>query len=256
MDVELKVAEGELSREEMEAAREKIASLDRYTDKPPVGARLTLRPGGGGRPRRLWVADAHMPYDGRVLAAHTAAPSAEEAAERAAERLRRQLRRVVDEDVARRNEPDEIRAALESLPTVAQDRPEAGVKPPEERAVVVGHTYPELPMTTEQAVADLLDLDREFVIFRHARTGEDVLVYRRPDGRIGLMHPPGSALADENDVVVPEASPHPAPLTIEQARKALDESGLRFLYFTAAEDGRGRVLYLRHDGDYGLVAPA
>jgi hypothetical protein len=30
----------------------------------------------------------------------------------------------------------------------------------------------------------------------------------------------------------------------------------RFLYFVDAEDGRGRVLYLRHDGDYGLVQPS
>jgi hypothetical protein len=30
----------------------------------------------------------------------------------------------------------------------------------------------------------------------------------------------------------------------------------RFLYFIDADDGRGRVLYLRHDGNYGLVEPA
>jgi hypothetical protein len=29
----------------------------------------------------------------------------------------------------------------------------------------------------------------------------------------------------------------------------------RFLYFIDAADGRGKVLYLRHDGDYGLVEP-
>ncbi|MDT4935327.1 MAG: Sigma 54 modulation/S30EA ribosomal protein terminus [Pseudonocardiales bacterium] len=29
----------------------------------------------------------------------------------------------------------------------------------------------------------------------------------------------------------------------------------RFLYFIDAADGRGKVLYLRHDGDYGLVVP-
>jgi hypothetical protein len=33
-------------------------------------------------------------------------------------------------------------------------------------------------------VADLIDLDLEFLLFRHARTGEDVVVYRRDDGRI------------------------------------------------------------------------
>jgi hypothetical protein len=29
----------------------------------------------------------------------------------------------------------------------------------------------------------------------------------------------------------------------------------RFLYFIDSGDGRGKVIYLRHDGDYGLVEP-
>ena len=29
----------------------------------------------------------------------------------------------------------------------------------------------------------------------------------------------------------------------------------RFVYFIDAADGRGKVLYLRHDGDYGLMEP-
>jgi len=36
----------------------------------------------------------------------------------------------------------------------------------------------------------------------------------------------------------------------------MDELNHRFLYFVDAYDGRGKVLYLRHDGDYGLVEPA
>jgi len=30
----------------------------------------------------------------------------------------------------------------------------------------------------------------------------------------------------------------------------------RFLYFIDADDERGKVLYVRLDGDYGLVEPA
>jgi hypothetical protein len=30
----------------------------------------------------------------------------------------------------------------------------------------------------------------------------------------------------------------------------------RFLYFIDAGDARGKILYLRLDGDYGLVEPA
>jgi hypothetical protein len=36
----------------------------------------------------------------------------------------------------------------------------------------------------------------------------------------------------------------------------MDMLNHRFLYYLDAEDERGRVLYLRFDGDYGLVEPA
>jgi putative sigma-54 modulation protein len=49
---------------------------------------------------------------------------------------------------------------------------------------------------------------------------------------------------------------NPQPMTVDQARAQLDPRNERFLYFIDAEDGRGKVLYLRHDGDYGLVEPA
>jgi hypothetical protein len=101
----------------------------------------------------------------------------------------------------------------------------------------------------------MLDLDEEVHLFVHARTGEDVVVYRRDDGRIGLIHPRGSKLADEDDIVVPEPNRYSEPLRLETARAEMDELNHRFLYFIDAEDGRGKVLYLRHDGDYGLVEP-
>jgi hypothetical protein len=82
-----------------------------------------------------------------------------------------------------------------------------------------------------------------------------VVVYRRDDARIGLLHPPGSALSDEDDIVVPEPSRYSEPLTLDKARTEMDMLNHRFLYFIDAEDGRGKVLYLRHDGDYGLVQP-
>ena len=39
------------------------------------------------------------------------------------------------------------------------------------------------------------------------------------------------------------------------ARQEMDLLDHRFLYFIDADDGRGKVLYLRYDGDYGLVEP-
>lgn len=43
---------------------------------------------------------------------------------------------------------------------------------------------------------------------------------------------------------------------LAQARAEEDFLNHRFLYFIDAEDNRGKVLYPRFDGDYGLVEPA
>ena len=53
--------------------------------------------------------------------------------------------------------------------------------------------YP-LPESTLDAVADLLGLDLEFLLSRHART-EEMVVYPRDAGRIGSLDPPGGPLA-------------------------------------------------------------
>jgi hypothetical protein len=171
------------------------------------------------------------------------------------ERLRRQIRRVADVGVALRNEPQAIRTALDDLTLDTTHRPEARLKPPEDRRIVRQRTYADAPVGTLDAVADLLDLDLEFLLFTHVRTNEDVVVYRRDDARIGLIHPWGSALADENDIVVPEPSRYTEAISLDAARSEMNLLNHRFLYFIDVEDLRGKVIYLRHDGDYGLVEP-
>lgn len=254
IEVEL-TADGDVPRHQARAARELLASLGHYTRHPITGARLTLRKAGPGRSGRPYTADASVLADGRPLAAHAAGESAERAAELVTQRLRRQLRRIEDGEAALRNEPRVIERALADLEVDLRYRPEAGLKPPQERGIVHRHTYLDVPLSTLEAVAELLDLDLSFYLFRHVRTGEDVVVHRHDDGRVGLLFPPDSVLADENDIVTPEPSRYDEPLTLAQAREEMDWLNHRFLYFIDAEDGRGRVLYLRHDGDYGLVQP-
>jgi putative sigma-54 modulation protein len=224
-------------------ARERIESLQRFTDEPLTNVRVTVRETNASRP---FVVDASLILRDRLLAAHTAGKTPDEALDKAVHRLRRQILRVTKSEVAQRNEP----LALDVV-----ERPEAALKPPQERQIVHRHPYRAEPLSTGEAVRELLDLDLEFVLFTHGRTGEDVVVYRRDDGRIGLIHPQGSALADENDIVVAEPSRYSEPLTLDKAREEMDWLNHRFLYFNDAEDGRGKVLYLRHDGDYGLVVP-
>jgi ribosome-associated translation inhibitor RaiA len=254
--VELSVPD-ELPEGQLAAIRQRLEQLSRYTDEPLV-VRATVRQAHAGHGERPCVVDAHVVFSrtSRTLAVHVSGPGPAAAGEAAAERLRRQLRRVVDADVALRDDPRTLRGALADLAAVERPRPR--MKPPEERGIVRQRTYSETPQSTYEAISDLLDDDERFRLFVHLRTGEDVVVHRLDDGEhIGLLHPRDSALADEDDeVVVSRPSRYSEPIALETARAEMDLVLHRFLYFTDAADGRGKVLYPRSDGDYGLVEPA
>jgi len=253
IDVELHVPSA-VPPEQTEAARRRIASLDRYASAPLIGARLTLRRDGKPNQKAPFVADVDVRFDGRLLVAHGGGRTAIEAATVAAEALRRQLRRIVGADVALRNEPRVLDA------DGAEQRAPAQLKPPEERSIVARRTYAQEPEPTLTALADLLQDAEVFRLFVHARTGEDVVVHQLDSGRLGLLFPPGSVLADEGDLVVAQSSWFSEALPFAAARSEMDmlnERAVhhRFLYFIDAGDERGKVLYLRLDGDYGLVEP-
>jgi ribosome-associated translation inhibitor RaiA len=238
-----------------ETIREQLEKLARYTDEPIQMIRLTLRHPEARAARSRWEADATLEMRGRRLAAHDAAADPVQAAKDVAHRLRRQLRRAADAAAALRNEPRVIEKALAARAGERRRRPRPRHKPAELREIIPRRTAYPFPESTFDAVMDLLDLDDEFLLFRHARTGEDVVVYRRDDGRIGLLHPPGSELADENDIVIAKPSRYPEPVSPERVRGELDVLGEGFIYFIDERDGRGKVLYVRQDGDYGLVEP-
>ena len=225
------------------------------TEEPIHMNRLTLRHPDTRAARTRWEADATLEMPGRRLAAHETSADPVEAARRVAHRLRRQMRRAADADAALRNEPRVIEKALAARARERRHRPQPRQKPAELREIIPQRTPYPLPENTLDAVMDLLDLGYEFLLFRHERTGEDVVVYRRGDGRIGLLHPPGSELADESGIVIPKPSRYPQPVSIERVRGELDVLGDGFIYFIDERDGRGKVLYVRRDGDYGLVEP-
>jgi ribosome-associated translation inhibitor RaiA len=253
MDVEVTASHG-VTRIEAEQARRLVESLERYAGHEITAGRVTLRHIGAPAVNSH-VADASLLFDGRLLAAHAAGPSAAAAAEAVVERLRRQLRRTAESELPQPEPRQEILDALAELELRGEHRPQMRLKPPEERQIVHRRTYAPGPEPTLSAIADMLDLDEEFHLFVHVRTAEDVVVYRRDDARIGLIHPRGSRLADEDDIVVPQPSRYSEPLTLDKARAEMDIVNHRFLYYLDANGGRGKVLYLRHDGDYGLVEP-
>jgi hypothetical protein len=240
-----------ITRRDLDAARRAMASLDRYVDRPLFGARLTVRRGGATAP---YVVDATVRLGGRLLAAHAVGRAPTQAANQAAEQLRRRLLETVEAEVARRRAPRFSQVAPPGPP-----RPEwvVRLKAPDRRAVVRRRTYVDIPLPTFDAIDELIGLGVVFILFLHARTGEAVVVHRRDDRRLGLLFPQGSVLADEDDVVVATPSRYDAPMPLSAACAEMDLVNHRFMYFgDADDDGHGKVIYLRRDGDYGLVEAA
>jgi hypothetical protein len=69
-------------------------------------------------------------------------------------------------------------------------------------------------------------------------------------------------LTPQPDLVTPgylpvTSSKQPAPLlTIDEAIQRLSLAGLPFVFYLDADHARGRLLYHRYDGHYGLITPA
>ncbi|GAA3381989.1 sigma 54 modulation/S30EA ribosomal C-terminal domain-containing protein [Cryptosporangium minutisporangium] len=157
---------------------------------------------------------------------------------------------------------DELRQELHaSLERLDQDRradayrrPAAASLPAAPRIRVPGVVSGDC--TVDEAIAVLDLLDRDFELFRDAGTGVDTLVHRAgPTGyrlvqarRCPLDACPATAVSIERD---------PAPrLRVEVAAVRLARGERPFAFFTDVATDRGTVLYVRRDGDYGLVTLA
>ena len=184
------------------------------------------------------AAYATVNLNGTRIRVHT---TAKEAYEGLAE-LREELRLALDRLDSDRHDDFQRR------PSVAADLPAAPrIRVP---GVVSGEC------TVDEAIAVLDLLDRDFELFRDVGTGEDTLVHRAgPTGyrlaqarRRPIQACPATAVSIERD---------PAPrLSVEVAAVRLARSEAPFVFFTDVATDRGTVLYVRRDGDYGMVTLA
>jgi hypothetical protein len=227
---------------QLEEARRRIAALARHSVGSPTPGRLALRRAATTPP---YEASASVVVGGRVIAAHAHGRSAGEAVDAVVRRLQRQAQALSGGPSF-----DRVRSQDGRLPTDIRPQPRANA------TIVHRRPYLAIALTTLEAVAELVSLDARFFYFRHERTTEDVCLDRFMNGRIGLIFPPGSVLADENDLIVGRPSRYLEPLPLTAALEELVLARHRFMYFVDAADERAKVLYIRHDGDYGLVEPA
>jgi ribosomal subunit interface protein len=111
------------------------------------------------------------------------------------------------------------------------------------------------PMTLDQALFEMELVGHDFYLFTDLATGQDAVVYGLPEGGYGLRVADGSV--PEADAVPLTVVPGPAAeMTEGQAVTQLDLGGDPFVFYVDTGTARGRVLYRRYDGNYGLITPA
>ena len=236
-----------------EHALDVLLRVARHAPRPVLHARLTLAVHPDPALERPAVAKASLDVGGRPVRAHVAAETMPEAIDLLERRLRRNL--VDPEELMRgaRNGIGVEPSGAWHHGGIPSERPEHFPRPPEERELIRHKTFTLSPLTPELAALEMHLLDYDFHLFTNVETDEENVVYRRADGTIGLAQitPPtaGSSTAFPID-----AAPAP-PMLLEEAIERLNVSGERFVFFVDAQTRRGKLVYLRYDGHYGLVEP-
>ncbi|NEA29141.1 ribosome hibernation promotion factor [Actinomadura bangladeshensis] len=226
-----------------ETARDKVAAAFRQAPEPVLFARVKLATAPDPAVERPATAQATVDVNGRPVRVHAAAATMQEAIDLLPDLLRARFERIGGRREASRA-PKAGRHA---------HRPARRDLPPGEREIVRRKTFAPDTQTPDEAAFDMDVMDYDFWLFTDAGTGQDAVLYRADGGyRIALADPEARR---DGPVAVPlTVSPHPAPRIGEQeAVERLEALGLPFLFFADADTGRGKILYHRYDGHYGLL---
>jgi ribosome-associated translation inhibitor RaiA len=245
---------GDVTSGQRRHAEEKLERLAKLAHRPVLFAKLELRHEADPALERPAVAKATLDLSGHVVRAHVAAPTMDEAADRLEARLRRKLEILEEHREGRRTEtglpaPGEWRHG--DVPT---HRPAFYPRPVADRELVAHKTYAATRMSPEEAVFEMEMLDLDFLLFANDASGADNVVYRKDDGSYGLMF--GEDDPTRPGTYADAISVDPAPVPILGTQPAIDRlnaGGEPFVFFVDAASGRGRIVYRRYDGHYGLV---
>lgn len=240
---------GDVSAADREYAVQKVHNAQRIAPGPVLFARLELRQEPDPARPRPSIAKAELDCNGRLVRAHVAAGTPREAADLLDLRLRQSIDRIAHRDKdARLRHRDGESWHHGDAPT---RRPAYYPRPVDDCEVVVRKSFALEAQSVDEAVADLELLDHGFFLFRDVTNEVDCVVHRADAGY--EIHCAGDA-PDEPISAPVTHNPEPVPhLSLEDAETLLDETDAGFVFFVDADAGRGRVLYRRYDGHYGLI---
>jgi ribosome-associated translation inhibitor RaiA len=236
----------------------RVGTVLDHLRQPVLSARVRVTRHEDPAATNPFTAQANVDLNGYLIRVQVAAPTPGEALAQLSEKLRRAAERVSarwKDRTGRRSAPalHEWRHISE-----ASQRPSYYPRPPEDRRVLRHKSFGLGSCTADEAAFDMAELDYDFFLFTELGSGQDSVLYRTGPDSYGLAQ-----LAPEPGKVTPGAvtlaiSEQPAAvLTEAEAVSRLNLSGEPFLFFRKPDgQHRGRVLYRRYDGHYGLIGPA
>ena len=201
-------------------------------------------------------AKGELDVKGRTVLAHVAAPTMHEAVDLLDARLRQRLERFAHHQQSKARRTRSSDPGQWHHGDRETSRPSYFPRPIDEREVVRTKTFAVDAMTPDEAAFDLELLDHDFYLFVNLETGEDNVIARDRDVGYVLSEPSATCSLTDAAAPVERREPRPPTATTEEAADLLELGGLRHVFFLDPDDGRGRVLYHRYDGHYGLIVPA
>ena len=253
-------SQGRVSAGSVTYATEKVAKIISGIGVPVLLAEVRLIQESDPARQRPAIAEVLLDVNGQPVRAHVAADEMQVAIDLLADRLRRRLDRYA-------NVRDDRRARLRERRGTDQhewrhgdrpsQRPEHFDRPVDDRQIVRRKSYAVGEMTPDEAADALELLGHDFFLFTNLRSGVDAVVYYTEEDGLELIDASGRPEAIGPDTVTPMrlaglAAPR---CTTEEATQELDLDILPFVFFVDAATGRGRVVYHRYDGNYGLITP-
>lgn len=243
---------GDVSQALVDYAREKVEKVFHYTPETVMAAHVVLTMAGDPARERPAIAEASLEFDGTRVRAQTAAVEMNEAIDLVSDRLHTILVQHRDREKTRHRW-----LVTQSGGGWKHGMPASPVldhfpRKPEDREVVRRKTFALAPMSVGEAAFEMELLGHDFYLFVDSSSGNDAVVRRTAEGyavRGDVSWPTGSSVQVAFEGMAPE-------LTDDEARARLDLAGEPFVFYLDRETGRGRVLYLRYDGHYGLIVTA
>jgi ribosome-associated translation inhibitor RaiA len=243
LEVRVTVAHGTVPRWGRRYLAEKIGHVVSLITAPVFAAEATLAVSTNPSDARPVTAAAVIDINGRPVRAQVAAADVREAADLLAARLQRGLEHHAERRRIHR------RGAVETVPgewrhgMLCHERPSFHPRPVEERELISRRSFTPRSLTPAEAIAEMDDLDHEFLLFTERSTGTDALVERTEHGAQLTL-----ALADEE-----RHMPAVPVMETSEAVQLLEAGRLPRLFFIDRASHRGAVVYRRYDGHDGLI---